>query len=104
MSLRSSGLAVLLAACTALGVTAGCALFERRTSIVEQTTKAVEKIEQAAEPTIAVLQCAAFVQRMAFDSGKRLSTSAAIAFCAALESSPDVNPQPAAPVASTIET
>lgn len=73
---------------------AGCAWLNKTQPKVEA---AIEKVEPAIPHSLAVLQCASFVQRMAFDSGKRLGDAAALAFCAALEASPDVNPAPTSP-------
>lgn len=73
---------------------AGCAWLNKTQPKVEA---AIEKVEPVIQHSLAVLQCASFVQRMAFDSGKRLGDAAALAFCAALEASPDVNPAPTAP-------
>lgn len=85
-------LAIVLVLTAALGCVAGCALFKDRSKIEQTVTDVQEKIEPVVEHSLAVLQCASFMQRMAFDSGKNLPTSAAIAFCAALEASPDVAP------------
>jgi hypothetical protein len=81
---------------TALGlvlvlVSTGCAWLQSQQPKLDQAT---EKVTTVVDHSLAVLTCASYVQRLAFDSGKRLSKEAALAFCVALEGSPDVSPAP----------
>lgn len=91
---------IVLVVAAALGAT-GCAWLQSRQPMLEQ---AGEKTAQVVDHSLAVLTCASFMQRMAFDSGKRLPKEAALAFCAALEGSPDVAPPPAHPAPAAPET
>lgn len=104
MEIKHLHFALALAVATTIGF-AGCALFKQPTTtepIIEKAESVVEQVKPAVEYSLAVLQCAGFVQRMAFDSGKRLDSKFALAFCAALEASPDV--APATPPTATPET
>jgi hypothetical protein len=73
---------------------AGCALFAKPGSL----SNAVQQAEPVLQHSTAVLQCAAVLQHSATEAGKAVPTATVLAFCAAVEASPDV-PRPApAPV------